>query len=121
VVSSSRSTFPRHWAWGHGAGTLCGAGLDGAGNAVAAAPRQRDAQRHGIGAQRGQANSRAEISPQLASTVSPGLAAAAARGQEPFAHCCRVSLEVRHKEIEGTEALDDSGRLQAMAVPWAAT
>jgi hypothetical protein len=38
VVSSSRSTFPRHWAWGHGARTLCGAGLGGAGNAPAGAP-----------------------------------------------------------------------------------
>jgi hypothetical protein len=28
VVSSSHSTFPRHWAWSHGAGTLGGARLD---------------------------------------------------------------------------------------------
>ena len=48
VVSSSLSTFPRHWAWSHGAGTLGGARLHCGGEAVAAAAPHTGCRRHGI-------------------------------------------------------------------------
>jgi hypothetical protein len=41
VVPSSRSAFPRHWAWGHGAGTLSGARLHCGGGAAVACSAAR--------------------------------------------------------------------------------
>jgi hypothetical protein len=52
VVSSSDSTFPRHWAWSHGVSALCDVGLDCEGEAVAAALPHAGYRRHGIGAKR---------------------------------------------------------------------
>ena len=82
MVPSSRSTFPRHWAWGHGAGTLCGARLvlrRRSGRRVLRSARV--ARRHGIGTKRAQTRSHVMFKLNWSLPLRRAVAATADRGQ----------------------------------------